>query len=171
MNGPPASVADLLHQGFRYALSLTHDRAWAEDLLQDGWVAVLKAGGPAVKAYLFPAIRTRFLNQLRRERVAPMVSLEGAVEDGALEPLARESETRAPADRIDLERALASLHPEEREALYLNVVEGATALEIAELTGRPRGTILSLIFRARKKLRRFLETHHWESRNDSRYAR
>jgi RNA polymerase sigma-70 factor (ECF subfamily) len=36
--------------------------------------------------------------------------------------------------------------------LYLAVVEGYTAEEIAELTSRPRGTILSLLHRTKAKL-------------------
>ena len=54
----------------------------------------------------------------------------------------------------DLEKPLSRLREEEREALFLNVVEGYTAQEIAKLTDRPRNTVLSLIHRARFKLRR-----------------
>lgn len=53
---------------------------------------------------------------------------------------------------------LSHLRPEDRELLYLSAVEGHTAAELAEATGRPRGTILSQLFRAKKKLRR-LATH------------
>ena len=62
----------------------------------------------------------------------------------------------APLDEAILEEALGSLRPPEREALYLATVEDYTAQEIADLTGRPRGTVLSMIHRARKKLRGFL---------------
>ena len=47
---------------------------------------------------------------------------------------------------------LAKLRDIEREALFLHIVEGYSANEIATLTGRPRGTVLSLIHRSRKKL-------------------
>jgi RNA polymerase sigma-70 factor (ECF subfamily) len=55
-----------------------------------------------------------------------------------------------------LDRALGSLRTEERETLFLAVVEGYTAEEIAELTARPRGTILSLLYRTKAKLRNLL---------------
>ena len=56
-----------------------------------------------------------------------------------------------------LDRAFAKLRPEERETMYLAVVEEYTAQEIADMTNRPRGTILSLMHRTRKKLRTILE--------------
>lgn len=40
--------------------------------------------------------------------------------------------------------------------LFLTAVEGYTTAEIAQLTGRPRGTILSALHRAKKKLRQLL---------------
>jgi RNA polymerase sigma-70 factor (ECF subfamily) len=42
--------------------------------------------------------------------------------------------------------------PEERELLYLWAVEEYTMKEISELTGIPRGTLLSRIHRIRKKV-------------------
>jgi RNA polymerase sigma factor (sigma-70 family) len=52
----------------------------------------------------------------------------------------------------DLNLLLGLLRPVEREALYLHHVEGYTAQEIAELTGTPRNTILSLLNRGLRKL-------------------
>lgn len=58
-----------------------------------------------------------------------------------------------PSPDPELERALDQLRATEREILFLSVLEEYSAREIAELTGRPRGTILSIIHRAKKKLR------------------
>ena len=60
-------------------------------------------------------------------------------------------------DRATLESALAELKPLERSALYLNVVEGYTAREIGDLLDLPRGTVLSLMYRGRQRLRGLLE--------------
>jgi len=54
---------------------------------------------------------------------------------------------------MDMGVVLAHLRPEEREALYLNTVEGYTAVEIGAMTGEPRGTVLSRLHRARERLR------------------
>jgi RNA polymerase sigma-70 factor (ECF subfamily) len=47
---------------------------------------------------------------------------------------------------------LARLHDVERELLYLWAVEEYTIDEISELTGAPRGTLLSRLHRLRGKL-------------------
>lgn len=145
---------ELLQQGYRYALSLTHDEARAEDILQDACVAILRLGGSWQRGYLFRTIRNRFIDLYRRELVAPMAGIE----DSGQVPESMENATEgesivASADLLD--KALAGLRVEEREALFLAAVEGYTAAEIADLTGRPRGTILSLVFRARRKIERF----------------
>ena len=66
----------MLRQGYRFALSLTHDTARAEDLLQDAWVSVLRADGPQTPAYLITAIRSRYIDLYRRDLIAPMESLD-----------------------------------------------------------------------------------------------
>jgi len=148
---------DLLERGFRYSLSLTHDRSDAEDLIQDAVTTMLTKGCGWQRSYLFATIRNRFIDGYRRKQVLQF------------EPL--KSETDAPAvgssyrlDPIDVfesahvRGALGTLRKEEREALFLAVVEGYTAEEIAHLTERPRGTVLSLIFRAKRKLRESLSS-------------
>ena len=138
----------LLQNGFRYALSLTHDKAQAEDLLQEAWARVLKSGGPRHKGYLYAAIRNAFLDERRRDKVVSIVPTD--VPDLYASALVG-AETHA-ARRQLLAQALAVLRPEEREALYLNAVEAHTAAEIGELTNTPRNTVLSLLHRARQKV-------------------
>ncbi len=163
MEAPPVSVDELLKRGYRYAMSLTHDPARAEDLLQDSWVAVLQAGGapstggaPSI-GYLFSSIRTRFINQYRREHLVPMMQLDEAMDQDLLNANEQTPDGLVRASYKSLEQALSRLRPVEREALFLAVVEGYTAQEIADLTQQGRGTVLSLIHRAKAKMRRFLE--------------
>ena len=150
----PEETKTLLLHGFRYALSLTHEPTQAEDLLQDAWVAVLRAGGPRKRAYLFSAIRSRFLDQRRREQLVAIESLDDT--DTHQEHTAERTDEMLFADVQMLEKALVILRPVEREALLLFDVEGYTAKEIATLTGHPRGTVLSLIHRSRQKLKKHL---------------
>jgi len=163
VEGPTADLADLLQHGFRYAFSLSHDRSRAEDLLQDAWVAVLKAGGPHTRGYLLSAIRSRFINLYRRERLVPTVSLEEFAGSAGVD---RGVEDTFLPDLLALEKSLSSLRSAEREALFLSAVEGYTAQEIAGLTDQPRGTVLSLIHRARVKLRRSLEAASGEGNRE-----
>lgn len=157
MRSLPDDLRELLQCGFRYALSLTHDTSRAEDLLQEGWVSLLQAKGPHQRGYLLTAIRSRFIDSYRREQLVVFEALTDANELG-MENDMQHSRNEAPifADKKMLNRALAKLRPAEREILFLADVEGYTAQEIADLTERPRGTILSLIRRTRGKMRSLL---------------
>jgi len=155
--GSREEIAEVLRRGFRYALSLTHDTADAEDVLQDACLSVLRSGAAFDRPYLFAAIRSRFIDRERRARramVAAVDPADRAPPRGMGEALG--DAERFHAERDALRRALGRLRAAEREALFLAAVEGYTAAEIATLTGRPRGTVLSLVHRARRKLRRML---------------
>ncbi|TDI51887.1 MAG: RNA polymerase sigma factor [Acidobacteria bacterium] len=159
------TLEDLLQRGYRFAFSLTHDAARAEDVLQEAWVSVLRARGPHTVGYLFATIRSRFVDQYRRELIAPTESLD------AHPHLAAEAEATFWTERCQsvpvhaaLHRAMASLRPEERAVLVLSAVEGYTAREIGELLDAPRGTVLSLMHRTRVKLRRWFQDNPKEEK-------
>ncbi len=141
-------LESLLQAGFRYALSLCHHDADAEDLLQEALLACIKSHGPLNKAYLFSAIRSRFFNLNKRAQLVPMEPLKDYHLNGI--DLAQE----AAGDGVDwLESCLHQLRPLEREALFLSYIEGYTAEEIARLNKQNRNTVLSLIHRAKLKLK------------------
>ena len=134
---------------------MTHARFEAEDLVQDAVLAILGANASWERSYLFATIRNRFIDQYRRSRKIAFVALEH--DDGtAIDPPDLAFEIPDVLETDVLERALGQLRPDEREALFLAVVEGYTADEIGKLTSKPRGTILSLLHRAKKKLRQLL---------------
>jgi RNA polymerase sigma-70 factor (ECF subfamily) len=148
----PEGIDGLLESGYRYAFSLVRDAAEAEDLVQDACLSILAAGAAWERRYLFATIRNRFIDGYRKNRKILFLSLERDEESREGEPADPNWEAPDFLQSGLLERALASLRPEERETLYLAVVEGYTAEEIAELTSRPRGTILSLLHRTKAKL-------------------
>ncbi len=156
-SGTPAEdIEILLQSGYRYALSLTHNSTRAEDILQDAWYAVLHAGGPHNKPYIFQAIRSRFINQYKRDLLVPLVPLDDINEE---DYSTYDTPFHHQTYNDDaLEQALSSLRTAEREALYLTAVEGYTAQEVAELTSQPRGTILSMLHRSRVKIRKYYQT-------------
>ncbi|MCK4412554.1 MAG: RNA polymerase sigma factor [Candidatus Eisenbacteria sp.] len=147
----------LLQRGYRFAFSLTHDETAAEDLVQDAWLSILRAAGPWTVAYLLTAIRNRFIDQWRRDRLVGFEPLS----DDQPRLVGGEPDLWSDGHEIGiraraLKRALDQLSPDERSALYLSAAEGYTAQEIANLFDKPRGTILSMVFRAKEKLRRQL---------------
>ncbi|MEM6821081.1 MAG: sigma factor-like helix-turn-helix DNA-binding protein, partial [Verrucomicrobiota bacterium] len=62
------------------------------------------------------------------------------------------SHSIAPGTSSDISAILSILKPEERELMYLKHHDGYSASEIARLTGKPRGTILSSLHRSEQKL-------------------
>ncbi len=156
----PVTVEELLHRGYRFALSLTHDPARAEDLLQDAWVSVLRARGPHTVGYLFSAVRCRFVDHQRRALIAPTESLDSKPRLVAeIESEFWNDPSESISTKAALHRALGLLRPEERAVLMLSAVEGYTAREIGRLLNAPRGTVLSLMHRTRAKMRRWLPDH------------
>jgi len=58
--------------------------------------------------------------------------------------------------RMDIRRALARLTEEQRELVTLKFIQGLSNREVAEITGRKRGAVRSLQFRALSTLRQLL---------------
>ena len=162
-DGP--GLDELLRRGYRFALSLTHNHSRAEELVQDAWYSVLRANGPWSRTYLFSAIRSRFVDECRRRNLVGFESLR----DG-FEPTDDDNDARPEVDEGliaangSLDAALGQLRPEERSVLFLTAVEGFTAQQVAEMLDWPRGTVLSMKLRARRKLRTtLLETNRTTS--------
>ncbi len=147
----------LLQSGFRYACSLTHQPAEAEDLVQEAWIKLAR-GDRRVwsKALIFTTIRHLFIDRYRHNRLMLLEPLDDVPETPVFSerPFSaqQQSEQEVAMDIQFLEHALSALRVEEREAVYLHLVEGYTAAEISGLTERSRNTVLSLIHRGRQKL-------------------
>ncbi|MDQ8182759.1 RNA polymerase sigma factor [Pelagicoccus sp. SDUM812005] len=140
----PLTETELVQAGYRYALSIARHHQDAEDLVQQAWLKLMRAYGRVEGTpVLFRTIRNLFYDIKRRDKIVQFEPLEKSPEPGKGE---------SNGVSLDMEVVLEKLRPEEREAIYLNVVEGFTATEISEQTGSPRGTILSHIHRARQKL-------------------
>jgi RNA polymerase sigma-70 factor (ECF subfamily) len=143
-----AQFRELAQSGFRYALSLAHHHHDAEDLAQQAWLKLQRNGSsPIVPGPLFKTIRNLFIDSLRRKGIIEFETLSE-------ETLLAEEPASEPGVTGDLEYLLGQLKAGDRELLYLHCVEGYTAQEISDLIGRPRGTILSSINRAKAKLRK-----------------
>ncbi len=148
-----AEEEELLHTGYRYALSLTSRHHDAQDLVQQAALRLYRSyGGLKSRALLFTTLRNLFYDQLRRNQVVRFDSIEDK------DPHIIELTMASPAnEHRDMEAMLKPLEPQEREVIFLHYVLGYTAREIGKLTQRPRNTVLSLLSRSRKKLEAFLQ--------------
>ncbi len=167
--GSPADLDALLRAGYRYALSLTGGVDRAEDLLQDAWLALLQADGARTRPYLFRCIRSKHVDRHRRARLVAIDPLPPEELEAAQDEASAAADPRlVEATRAELAAALSGLRAEEREAVFLSAVEGYTAAEIGELMEAPRGTVLSLVHRARKKLQSALQGAERPTRKEDR---
>ena len=118
-------------------LRLSQNIPLSEDILQEFFVKLWQQP-PAVlprnpRAYLFQMAHNLTVDCLRRERPA------APLDDCAC----RLSSSDTPsAERIDLERALASLDSTDREIVSLHTGAGLKFREIAEVLSMPLGTVL-----------------------------
>lgn len=145
----------LLQKGFRYALSLCHQTHDAEDLLHDAWVKLSAAEKEITVQLLYVCIRNLFIDKYRRDNLIE-IDVDLQINDVPINELAQD----LPVSEKSLQKALGRLRSSEREILFLHSVEEYTAAEIAELTCSSRGTILSSIFRSKKKLKKLLNMHY-----------
>jgi RNA polymerase sigma factor (sigma-70 family) len=156
-NSPVALPSDadaeiaLMQSGYRYALSLAHDKHDAEDLIQDAWLNLSRRYGVVgSQPLLFTTIRNLFVDRCRRKKIIAFESLEETGDAPATIP------ELPPGTAGDVETLLSGLQPAEREVIYLHYIAGHTAEEIGSLTQRPRGTVLSLLHRTLKRLQQSL---------------
>jgi RNA polymerase sigma-70 factor (ECF subfamily) len=137
----------------RYARALTRNADTADDLVQDTLVRALRSEhlfhGGDVRSWLYTILTNLNRNRLRSLARRPALS---SLEDNDAPDLAGPE-----AGARDIERALATLVEDQRDALLLVVLEGLTYREVAEVQGVPIGTVMSRLARARVQIKSYLD--------------
>jgi RNA polymerase sigma-70 factor, ECF subfamily len=137
------------------ALALTRNRAAAEDLVQDAVANALAAQdsftpGTNFAAWMHRILRNRFISTLRKQRETTDI-------DDL--PMSAFAVGAAHEDRMvlkELGRALTRLPSDQREALFMVVLQGMSYEDVAQSTGCAVGTAKSRVFRARRQLQAWL---------------
>ena len=128
----------------------------ADDLVQEtairAWAARASfSEGTNFRAWTFRIMRNHFLNELRRNRRE--TELDDETANSLVSPASQEDAVHVS----DLEKALAKLPDERREALLLVGAGGFTYEEAAEITGVAVGTMKSRVARGRTALAELLD--------------
>ena len=156
---------------YRTALYMTGRREPAEDLVQDTYLAAYAAfdrfDGRYPRAWLLTILRHTRISQLRHAGQAPLLlEMDGDTEAEEWPDLVSDSvEGEVLADILPeaLERAVAALPEAWRIAVVLADVEGLSYQEIAQVMDCPIGTVMSRLYRGRRRLevllRRQREAH------------
>ena len=139
-----------------FAISLTGDVDYADDLVQEAIVRALShlhqfERGTNFQGWMFTILRNQFHTIYRKRR------REVEDSDGIYAArLAVAPEQGSHLELGDLQKALGKLSLEHREAILLVAAEGLTYEETAEVCGTKVGTIKSRVNRARNRLEELL---------------
>jgi len=144
---------------FRFARTVLGNPQDAEDAVQEAFVRAYRALGRYREEDRFRHWLFRILvNQCRTAGARRGRRARREIEDPELVEGAAAADGEARQDRwADLERALAHLNPEQREAMVLKFGEGLEYSEIAQLTGTSVPALKMRVARAKESLRRFVD--------------
>jgi RNA polymerase sigma-70 factor, ECF subfamily len=153
-----------MHALYDAALRLAGNPATAQDLTQETYLRAFRSfdsfqPGSNCRAWLLRIQYNLFCTLYRRGRRMPLVWLDDeddpAAELASVEP-GPEEQTVRELDREAVRQAIARLPEEFRMAVTLVDIHGLTCAEAAGVMGVPRGTILSRLHRARRRLETIL---------------
>lgn len=146
-------IVALLPRLRRFAAGLARDLANGDDLCQMTIERALKARdqwapGTRLDSWMYRIMRNIWIDETRARARRQQTFAEE--EAGLAVGMAGEQEARVELSLVD--RALAQLPDEQREAILLVMVEGYGYREAAEIIGCPVGTLTSRLVRGRDAL-------------------
>ena len=155
------AVLPHLDAAYNLARWLTRNQQDAEDIVQEAYLRAFRffpgfRGGDA-RSWLMKIVRNAFYTSLHTNR-----ALHDAAQfdENLFSPDSRPSDPEELALQNDtralLRKALERLPPNFREVVILRELEGMSYKEIADVTGKPAGTVMSSLSRARGRLREAL---------------
>jgi len=134
----------------RFARGLTQNVADADDLCQAAIERALKSReqwqpGTRLDNWMYKITRNIWIDN---RRASARGGFHAEIDDGVMQ-IADDSHTRMEAlmELTDVDRAMARLPDEQREAVMLVLVEGYAYKEAAEISGVPQGTLTSRLVR------------------------
>ena len=150
------AVAPSLYRTALYTLGNSHD---AEDVVSETFIEAYRGLSGLRDPQAFMPWIYRILSARCNRKIRDYVRARNEMDiDEMLQLPGEQSEfSETVLQRTDLLRALQDLSEEERQIVVLSAVEGYTAREIAGIVGSPQGTVSSKLFRAFKKMRKYLE--------------
>lgn len=140
---------------FSFLLSIVRKKEVAEDLMQDTYVRFrqnvqsYKSGNPT--AYLIQIGKNMAYNHVKRAKY------ETATDFSEWEPVSHEKSVEDLADTTVTDAMKKVLTTDEAQIVMLYVVAGFKHREIAEIVGKPVGTVLWTYNNSLKKLKKYLK--------------
>jgi RNA polymerase sigma-70 factor (ECF subfamily) len=160
-------------RAYGLALRVLRDEEWARDVVQEGFIKVYRSldrfeGRSSFYTWLYRIVMNLCLDAKRSDRSSRHVEWD---ETAPLEadPASADAvsavhqEFTGPAGSLEraelrefMARAIEQLPDDARQTLLLREVEGLSYAEIAECLGVPKGTVMSRLHHARRRVREIL---------------
>jgi RNA polymerase sigma-70 factor (ECF subfamily) len=155
---------------FAVVLRIQRDRALAEELLQEIYVAVWKgaSGFDAARSqpmtWLTAIARNRAIDSLRRAAAYPLMPVHSSTDEDEPVDEGPADERPGPLDLLqqasdarELARCMQGLSAPQRQSVALAFFDGLSHAEVAEQLRQPLGTVKSWVRRALMSLKSCLE--------------
>jgi RNA polymerase sigma-70 factor (ECF subfamily) len=156
-------------RAFAIAVGLVRDENDAREIVQEAFLRVHKSldsfeGGSSFFTWLYRIVTNLSIDAMRKPSRRESEALDPELyEEGVEQPLLSRLEGADPADvvrrgeiRRRIEAALEELPPYHRGVILMRELEGMSYEEMAEAMGVSKGTIMSRLFHARRKLQKAL---------------
>ncbi|AIJ47504.1 RNA polymerase subunit sigma-24 [Comamonas testosteroni TK102] len=151
------------------ALRILGNKEWAEDVLQESFLAIWRSAGtyrdslsPPL-AWMGMLVRSRALDFLRRRR-AERLHLNVPIEDA--DALPQDKDTRGPMQLVEaseqavvLHQCLEKLEPPQRQVVSLAYLRDLSHSELASSLKLPLGTVKTWVRRSLEQLRKCMARH------------
>jgi RNA polymerase sigma-70 factor, ECF subfamily len=171
---------------FRYAMLRLRDRSTAEDLVQETFLAALKArgsfsGNSSESTWLVGILKHKIADHFRRQARESPLEVNDLREQPDPSPFDGSGHWTSgptnwggnPADLYrekkfldQLTKCLAGLSPNHANAFTLREIEGAETVEICKVLNVTETNLWVILHRARMQLRRCLEIHWFNKRTE-----
>jgi RNA polymerase sigma-70 factor (ECF subfamily) len=147
------------------AWAMLKDEEEARDAVQESFVKVLRyqnrfEARSSQYSWLYRIVTNVCLDKLRKRRSKREVGLDANLEKQQAGPATAAFQPAAAYDAEELRKTLAAgieqLSEEHRRVIVMRELEGLTYDQMAKDCACPRGTIMSRLFHARRKLRAIL---------------
>jgi RNA polymerase sigma-70 factor (ECF subfamily) len=159
-------------RAFAIAVGLVRDEEDASEIVQEAFLRVYRGlpafnGAASFFTWLYRIVKNLSIDLMRRPAWQRELALEevDAGFDACLDEADPGDILRRREIAVHIEAALQALPPYHRGVILMREVEGMSYEEMAEVMGVSKGTIMSRLFHARKKLQRTLVACYSETTN------
>lgn len=144
------------NEALLYVFSFCHNRALAEDLVQEAYMRAIRSideGKDSFKFWLFKVCRNLYFDTLRKNKKVEAITSAMPSNESLVDDVIQKDEYRA------LYKAISLLKDDFREIVRLYYFDSMSVKEIASIVDESVDNVKIKLYRARLKLKDILEAY------------